>query len=319
MIEKYNKLFLIISIGIVLFSITAPFVLGVNLSGEFIGGSTTKFRLQTPQQVHDVKRDLILSDIKVDSLKVNKNLFTLRTSNSTDIERKKLFSVLEQKFIGAEVEEHLSFGPSVSTEIINKTIIALIIASFLIVIFISFAFKDTSKPISSSKYGIVSLIALFHDVIIPFGVFSLVGYFLDVSIDVLFVMAILATLGYSINDTIVIFDRIREKIRINKNKKIKEDFSNVIDYGIKKSFRRSIYTSITTAIPLLLLAIYVPTLKWFSFVLFIGVITGTYSSLFLAPSILLIWSRHTKSTENKKEEISEIEKAEQRLKERLRG
>ena len=318
MIAQYNKLFLIISLVVVLFSIISPFIFGINLSGEFVGGSTTKFRLQTPQQTHTVEQNLLLSGIKVDSLKLDKNLFTLRTPNSTDIERKKLFSALEQKFVGVEIEEHLSFGPSVSTEIINKTIIALVIASFLIVIFISFAFKDTSKPISSSKYGIVSLIALFHDVIIPFGVFSVVGYFLDVSIDVLFVMAILATLGYSINDTIVIFDRIREKIKINKEKKIKEDFSDVIDYGVKKSFRRSMYTSLTTAIPLLLLALYVPTLKWFSFVLFIGVIAGTYSSLFLAPSVLLLWSKYTKNTKENEEEISELEKAEQRLKERLR-
>ena len=300
--------------------LSSPFFLGLSFSSEFIGGSTTKFVLPTSQQLNVVEEKLLSNEVELDFLSLNNNVFTLKTPDSTNEGRKKIFNALASEFSGAEIKEHVSFGPSVSTEIINKTIVALIVASLLIVFFISFAFKDASKPVSSFRYGLVSLIALFHDIIVPFGVFVFVGFFLDVSIDVLFVMAILATIGYSINDTIVIFDRIREKIKNNKEKNVKESFGDIVDYGVKKSFRRSIYTSLTTAIPLLLLAIYVPnmTLKWFSFVLFVGVIAGTYSSLFLAPSILLLWSRHIKDTKDKTEEPSELEKAEQRLKERLR-
>ena len=155
----------------------------------------------------------------------------------------------------------------------------------------------------------------------PFGVFVFVGFFLDVSIDVLFVMAILATIGYSINDTIVIFDRIREKIKNNKEKNVKESFGDIVDYGVKKSFRRSMYTSLTTAIPLLLYSLlYVPTLEMVLIrLIYRSDCRHIFFTIFSTICTFIVEQIHIKDTKDKiEEEISELEKAEQRLKERLR-
>ena len=318
MASKYTKFFIIFSASVILLSLIVPIFLGVNLSTEFTGGSVAEFRYidSKPFVREDAADVLSIKGIELISLNRSGEVFSLRTTATTDAERRYIYKHLQE--VGeVEILQYVSFGPSVSKEIVNKTFIAMVIASLLILAFVSFAFRNTSKPISSWKYGIVALIALVHDVVIPFGVFSVLGFLFGVELDVLFVMAILATLGYSINDTIVVFDRIRERLKINREKNRKERFGEVVDFGIKSSVRRSIYTSLTTAIPLFLLVIFVPSLQWFALVLFIGVAVGTYSSLFFAPSILILWNRYLPEMERSATDKTETEKAEERLKERL--
>ena len=180
-------------------------------------------------------------------------------------------------------------------------------------------FKGVSRPIASWKYGVVSIAALLHDVAAPLGIFALLAPFTSASVDALFVTALLATLGYSINDTIVIFDRIRDRLKTNMGKKHKENFGTVVDYGVRSSVRRSLYTSVSTVIPLALLIVLVPVTQWFGVALFVGVAAGTYSSLFFAPSLLLLWHRHFPQKEDGNRTKTDTEKAEDTLKDILQG
>ena len=125
--------------------------------------------------------------------------------------------------------------------------------------------------------------------------------------------ALLATLGYSINDTIVVFDRMRDRLRMNREKNKKELFPDTVDYGVRSSLRRSLYTSVSTVTPLVLLFIFVSATQWFSIALFAGVVAGTYSSLFFAPSLLLLWHHYFPQKERKEKKLSETEAAEKML------
>ena len=163
----------------------------------------------------------------------------------------------------------------------------------------------------------VALVALLHDSIVPIGLFSILAP-LGAEIDVLFVMALLATIGYSVNDTLVIFDRIRERINGVKDKDKIKNFDKYVDMGVRESYRRSIYTSLTTSIPLILLAIYVPPVAWFSVALLSGVIAGTYSSLFFAPSLLKLWDQKFKEADGDEKVLTHYEKVEQEMMDRLK-
>ena len=215
------------------------------------------------------------------------------------------------------VVEYQSFSPSVSRELVRKSFIALFAASLIIIGYIAFVFRGVSRPVRSWKYGVVATVALAHDTLAPLGIFSLIAPFTSASVDTLFVTALLATLGYSINDTIVIFDRIRERLRADE--KNREPFSSVVDRGVRDSLRRSVYTSVSTMIPLILLFVLVPVTKWFSVALFIGVAAGTYSSLFFAPSLLLLWNRYFPQREETAREPTDTEKAEEALRGTLYG
>ena len=164
--------------------------------------------------------------------------------------------------------------------------LVILLVILAILIYITFAFRKVSRPVVSWKYGIVSLIALFHDVLIPLGIFSVLGNFFSVEITIPIVTAFLIVLGYSINDSVVVFDRVRENL--NKNKNIL--FEKIVDNSLNQTLTRSINTSFTTL--LVLFAIFFfggDTLKYFSLALILGLICGTYSSIFLASPLLAGW------------------------------
>ncbi|MHB1330543.1 MAG: protein translocase subunit SecF, partial [Minisyncoccota bacterium] len=167
----------------------------------------------------------------------------------------------------------------------------------MIVLFITFAFrkvstqtfnKDDIKTPSSWKYGLATVISLAHDVIIPVGIFVFLGHYAGVEIDILFVTGLLAILGYSVHDTIVVFDRVRENLRVNQEKNQKEEFEVTVGRSVEQTFARSINTSVTIFITLLALYIFGSTsTKDFSLLLLIGVVVGTYSSIFVASPLLV--------------------------------
>ena len=186
--------------------------------------------------------------------------------------------------VGKE-ESFNSIGPTVGTQLKNKALIAILIVIICIVLFITFAFRKVSVPVASWKYGLATIIALAHDVVIPTGVFILWSHFHGGEIDLLFVTALLAILGYSVHDTIVVFDRVRENLRNAGNKQM---FEQTVGVSVTQTFGRSINTSLT--IFLALIALYFiggSSTKDFAFVLLIGVIAGTYSSIFVASPLLV--------------------------------
>jgi len=171
----------------------------------------------------------------------------------------------------------------------------MLIVVVAIILFIALAFRKVSEPVSSWKYGVIAIIALLHDIIVPVGLFALLGVVVSAEIDVLFVMALLAILGYSVNDTIVVFDRVRENLRTNSELNKKEDFELTVGKSLNQTYTRSINTSLTTLFVLLtLFFLGAPVTQNFALVLLTGVIAGTYSSIFLATPLLVVAERFRK-------------------------
>lgn len=219
--------------------------------------------------------------------------YIVRTKNLTEPERQQLMGVVSQGG-KTQIEERRfnSIGPTIGSELRAKALWAILCVILAIVLYIAFAFRHVSQPVSSWVYGLVAIVALIHDVIIPTGVYIALGhYFIDVQVDVLFVTAILTILGFSVHDTIVVFDRTRENLKLRNWK----EFNVTVGHSIEQTFVRSINTSLTVL--LVILALYFiggETTKNFALTLAIGIIAGTYSSIFLASPLLVAieeWQR----------------------------
>ena len=186
----------------------------------------------------------------------------------------------------AEEKSFQYIGPSIGQELKNKTEISVALALLAITIYIAFAFRKVSKPVSSWKYGVTSLVALFHDILIPLVIFSILGKFYNVEITIPIVAALLTVLGFSVHDTIIIFDRIRENIL----RKGMGQFKETVDKSLNQTLGRSISTVFTTLLALFSIFFFGgETLKYFSFALIIGIISGAYSSIFIAAPLLVTW------------------------------
>jgi len=179
-------------------------------------------------------------------------------------------------------------GPSIGQELRNKTEIAIVLALLAITIYIAFAFRKVSKPVASWKYGITSLIALFHDILIPLGVFSILGKLYNVEITIPIIAALLTILGFSVHDTIVIFDRIRENIL----RKGMGQFDQTVNWSLNQTIGRSISTVLTVLFVMISLYFFGgETLKYFALSLIIGITSGAYSSIFIATPLLVSWKK----------------------------
>jgi preprotein translocase subunit SecF len=198
-----------------------------------------------------------------------------------------------------------SVGPTLGKEAANKSIVSIILVIIAIVLFITFAFRQVSRPVSSWKYGLIAIVALLHDIIIPVGVFSVLGHVAGIQIDTLFITALLVILGFSIHDTIVVFDRVRENLRTNRN--AKKTFSEIVGESINQTFARSINTSLTVLLSLLVLYfVGAASTQNFVLALLVGIFSGTYSSIFIGSPLLVTveqWQNNKiaqKSAKNKK-------------------
>ncbi len=328
MIKKHTITHASIGVSIIILSIIALVVIGPNLAPEFSGSSRLVIQLPEGTVSASVERALRSSSaeenvqevLETISIKESEDTFTLSAPAISEDVYLALDSVFTEAFATYTVISFESFSPTISQELIRRSILAIVIASFIIILFVGFAFRNVSRPMSSWKYGVVATIALLHDVMVPIGIFSLLGLFTDVAIDVLFVTALLAILGYSINDTIVVFDRIRERLTILQQEKRAEHFEDTVSKGVRQSLRRSVYTSLSTVIPLALIVYFVPVTQWFALTLFIGIVAGTYSSLFFASSLLVLWHRFfPQKKDTDISERSDLEQAELRLRNRLHG
>ena len=187
------------------------------------------------------------------------------------------------------IEERVeTIGPSISSHLRERAWQIGLAVVITIIVYIAYAFRKVSKPVKSWKFGITAIIALIHDVTIVMGVFSLLGHFYGVEINIPFVVALLTILGYSVNDTIVVFDRIRENlIRLGYSR-----FEEVVNKGVNETLVRSFNTSVTTLLVLFALFFFGgETIKFFALALIIGAAIGTYSSIFLASPLLVVWEK----------------------------
>jgi len=292
---KTKKIWLSISGTLMLASVIFLLVWGLRLGIDFTGGSLLEihYTVERPslEQVNNS-----LADHKLESLKVqpsNDTDYILRFEDIDEATHQNILDTLES--IAPEVENNTiqenrfeSIGPIIGSELQAKAIQAIILVLIFIVAYIAWAFRKVSKPVASWKYGLAAIVALVHDILIVTGIFSLFGVLFGTEIDTLFVTALLTILGFSVHDTIVTFDRIRENLRREPDK----HFDDIVNDSTNQTLVRSINTSATTL--LVLMAIYFfggSSIKDFSLALIIGIIIGTYSSIFVASPLLSIWNR----------------------------
>jgi len=265
---------------------------GLQFGIDFTGGSITEVKYVERPEKSMVETELnTLKGLGVYSLRASGDAnYILRTKDLEEAERLEVNNALSLgETLEMEVERFNSIGPIIGEELRNKAFFAIVVVMIAIIFFIAFTFRRVSKPVSSWKYGSIAIVALLHDIALPVGLFAILGRFFGAEVDVLFVMALLAILGYSVNDTIVVFDRVRENLRHNDETNIRENFDITVGHSLNQTFVRSINTSITTALVLIFLFIMGgETTKWFALTLLSGVIAGTYSSIFLATP-LLVW------------------------------
>lgn len=291
--NKKRKLYFSISILLIILSIVFMIIKPPKLGIDFTGGVLMELKfdkdIDKNQLISEIKTQDYITDIKVQDTSDNSTL--IRTNILNKDQLNKIKSIVNEK-IGEYEEIRLeTIGPTISKDITNKAIWAIIIASICIIIYIAYAFRKVQKPLSSWQFGICAIIALLHDLIISAGIYTILGLFFGFEINSLFIVAMLTILGYSVNDTIVIFDRIRENIKLNPN----SDFENIANLSVVQTAARSLNTSLTLIIVLLsLLILGGESIKPFIALLLMGAVVGTYSSIFVAPPLLIVWQNKIK-------------------------
>ena len=286
-----RKIFYIISVVLIVGSFLATFAYGLNFGIDFKGGAILEVSYVDARPTsEEIKMEL-------DKLNIGSYILTpsgdksfiLKTRDITPAEKTTILNIFSKNNSTQITEERFnSVGPIVGNELKNKAYLAVLVVMICIVLFITFAFRKVSFPVSSWKYGLATIVALAHDVIIPTGIFVVWSHFRGGEIDLLFITALLAILGYSVHDTIVVFDRVRENLRISHDTRSKSTFLETVGASVSQTFSRSINTSLT--IFLALLALYFiggESTRNFAFVLLIGVVAGTYSSIFIASPLLV--------------------------------
>ncbi len=296
-VVRYKKIFFGLTLLITIAAIAAMVTFGFNVGIDFKGGSLLEVSYPKAAENTTLRPNVDAVKTRIDALNLGNysvrpssdDRFVVRTKNLSLEEKNKLVQALTVGSSVPKEEQFTTIGPIAGKELRNKAFVAIVVAILGIVLFVTFAFRKVSEPVASWKYGVATIVALVHDVIVPAGFFVAWTHWFGGEIDLLFVTALLAILGYSVHDTIVVFDRVRENLRINRDRRLREDFETTVGKSISQTFGRSINTSLT--IFLVLVALYFiggESTRDFALVLLVGVIAGTYSSIFLA-NPLLVW------------------------------
>lgn len=264
---------------------------GFNLGLDFTGGArwTLEFENKDIQQkeVQDFFKNIETFEQEPLIQMTTENEFLITIEDSSDKEIQNIGTLLKEEFGNFEETSFRKVDSAIGGHFKTKALWALTFALLGIILFVAFAFRRIPKAISQWRFGAVAIAALFHDVLIIAGIFVLLGVFLDIEIGLSFLTALLATLGFSVNDTIVILDRVRENIY---KQKASETFEDTVEKSIQQTLRRSINTSFSTLLPLLSLLIFgANAIFYFVLALTVGIIIGTYSSIFIAAPLLVSW------------------------------
>jgi len=288
-IVKNRKFFLVLTLAIVLVSLGAIGKFGLRLGIDFTGGSVMQVEyIDERPDIESVKGAIVAAGIENAVVQsAGKSDIIVRTSSLAEPERQSLVDALSLNGTAELTQKKFdSIGPTIGSELRTKSFWAILLVIVLIVLYVTFAFRKVSHPVSSWKYGLAAIVALLHDVIVPTGFFVIYNNYVGGEINVLFVTAILTIVGFSVHDTIVVFDRIRENLRNATNK---EEFADTVGKSLSQTIGRSINTSLSVV--LVLLALYFAggeSTRDFSLLLVVGVLIGTYSSIFLASPLLIL-------------------------------
>lgn len=292
--RKLAPFFLALSIACVAASIVLLIVPGPRISIDFTGGTLMELRLQPDKSKADLSSAIAafetavpLGNVAVSATREQTTI--LRMHDLTNDEHLALLGHIERTLGPVQELQFTTIGPTVGTTLKERALIALGLASLAIVVYVALAFRHVPRRLSPWRFGIIAVVALIHDITITTGVFVILSHLTSFEFDTLFVTALLTILGYSVNDTIVVFDRIRENVVTQQRD---EEFADIAERSVQQSFTRSVNTSATTLI--LLAALFLlgsESVRWFVLALIVGITLGTYSSIFLATPLLVYWKK----------------------------
>jgi len=278
--------FLLISGVILLISIVSLIGFGLKAGVEFSSGSILTVRFEQEVAQDQLKQEMAnLGHPNAIIQRTGEGDFLIRTRELSGEDKTQLENDLMARFGQLTEAEFYSVSPMVATETASNAVIAVVIAAIGVLLYVTWAFHRMPKPF---RYGTSAVIALIHDALVALGVFSILGGLLDWEINLMFITGILAVIGYSVNNTVVVFDRIRENLNLG----VSADFEVIVNNSLVETLGRSINTSLTTLFVVLALLFFVGvSIQNFAVVLLIGVIAGTFSSVCIAPTMLVIWEK----------------------------
>jgi preprotein translocase subunit SecF len=281
--------YFLFSLLIIIPGLISLYFYGLNLSIEFTGGSNIGFAFPknvTQEQTNEVKRIFNQNKIKIINVRSTGTNISVRSQTVDQKQDITITNQIKQKLGNFKQVSYENVGPTMGSETLRNALYGLVVASILIVLYITWSFRKVPKPTSSFRFGVCAIIALIHDVLVLLGIFSILGHFLGVEVDSLFVTAVLTVIGFSVHDTIVVFDRIRENLKRIGG----DDFAGVVNDSILQTLDRSLNTSLTVVLVLIAVLLFGgETIRWFVVALLVGIISGTYSSIFNASPLLVIW------------------------------
>lgn len=293
--SKIYKYILVFSSVVIVLAITALAVWKLNLGIDFRGGSLLELNFQQKPDIQKVATDVTSAgygNVVVQPGEGNNILIKTQALNSQD-DRLKLVDLLKKNFGEFEEVRFDSVGPVIGAELRQKAFVQITLVNLGILLYIAYAFRKVGRTrggraVSPWRLSWAAIIALIHDLLVVLGVFAVLGHFWHVEVDSLFITALLTVLGFSVHDTIVVFDRLRE----NLQRDLGTSFADTLNYSINQTLVRSINTSVTVLFVLLALALFGgSTTLYFVIALLVGVTAGTYSSIFVASGLLLLWNR----------------------------
>lgn len=278
---KYIWLYFTISAIVLLSGAYSLVRFGLRPSIDFVGGTLVEMRVPSTILPNDISASAIAMGMEVSSVQQSgKDTFLIRTKSETD-QRVTLLAQSIASGSAVTVLRKETVGPVLGKELLTKAGVAAVLAIAVILLYVAYAFK-------SIKYGVSAIVALIHDVLVVVGMFSLFGHFYGVEVDTLFVTAVLTAMSFSVHDTIVVFDRIREYLRRDRSR----PFEEIINVALTETMNRSVTNSFTIIFMLVALILMGgDTIRWFIVALLIGTISGTYSSPFIATPVLLLWHK----------------------------
>lgn len=285
---KYKIWYLLFSAVIILPGIAALLVWGLNMSVDFTGGSVFRYEFESSINPDDLKKVYSEKNIDVEAVVPESgNKYSIRTKPVEPQRNNEIKEAVSAVFPNSKQLSFETVGPSIGAETTRSAFVALSWAVVGIMAYIAFAFRNVPKPYSSFRFGVSAVVAMLHDAFVLVGLFAILGHFKNVEVDGLFITAVLTVLGFSVHDTIVVFDRIRENLgKLPKTM----NFEDVTNYSVAETLSRSVATSLTVIFTLT--ALYVlggDTIKMFVLAMLVGIVSGTYSSIFNASPILVIW------------------------------
>lgn len=290
---KKKYIYFLISGLIIVPGIISLILFGLNMSIDFTGGSRLTFSFnQAVDQNHvkTVEAAFQKENIHIQQIETTKNTIFIRSKPLDQNKDSHIINSIKSKYSDFKQTQFETVGPVIGVETTLNAVKGMLVASGLIVLYITWSFRKVPKPASSFKFGISAILALVHDVLVLIGVFSILGHFFNVEIDSLFVTAVLTVIGFSVHDTIVVFDRIRENLKRFGG----ESFEKIVNDSILQTLDRSLNTSLTVVLVLLALLLFGgDSIRWFVVALLIGIVSGTFSSIFNAAPLLVVWQEFT--------------------------